>query len=224
MFGRRTWTAVTAMVTLCTAAVFTGPAPALADGPCGSSQARPGQPIRDIPWQQKWLSPERVWPFATGKRQVVAIVDTGADGTNPQLAGHVQPGFDLIRNTLDNNIDCMGHGTGLASLIVAQRADGVGFLGLAPDAVVMPIRVTDADPASDPSNSKLPDAKTVARAVDTAREHGATVIDVSIAFTADDVDLKTAVLKALAAGITVVAPVGDQHDPRYAQDPPRFPA
>ncbi|OLE24320.1 MAG: hypothetical protein AUG49_13625 [Catenulispora sp. 13_1_20CM_3_70_7] len=46
----------------------------------------------------------------------------------------------------------------------------------------------------------------------------------SIAFTADDVDLKTAVLKALAAGITVVAPVGDQHDPRYAQDPPRFPA
>jgi membrane-anchored mycosin MYCP len=224
MVRMRVWAAATALVALSTMMVLVRPAPAAADGPCGSDQARPGQPVRDIPWQQKLLAPERVWPFATGRRQVVAIVDTGTDGTHPQLAGHIQPGFDLIRNVADNNLDCSGHGTGLASLIVAQRADGVGFLGMAPDATIMPVRVTDADPASDPSNTKLPTTATVAKAVDVAREHGATVIDVSIAFTTDDPALRDAVLRALAAGITVVAPVGDQHDPQYAEDPPRYPA
>src|SRR5689334_20141520 len=142
MFGRRTWavlaaTAVTATFGTVLAVVPAGPARAA--GECGSDEVKPGETIKDIPWQQKWLDPEQVWPFATGVGQTVAVIDTGVDGTHPQLKGRVQPGFDVLRNAADNNVDCTAHGTAVASLIAGQKADDVGFHGLAPDAQIMPI-------------------------------------------------------------------------------------
>ncbi len=200
-------------------------APARAAGPCGDSEAKPGTVIREVPWHQKWLTPERVWPFATGAGQTVAVLDTGVDGTHPQLTGQVQAGFDLLLNK-DNaaNVDCISHGTAVASLIAARKSDDVGFHGLAPDARILPVRLSNVDPASDPDGPKQPTAAMVARAITWAATHGATVIDVSSALTGPDLQLQEAVRQAVAAGIVVVAAAGDQRDTNLAADPPTYPA
>ena len=129
-----------------------------------------------------------------------------------------------MRNKPDDNVDCISHGTGVASLIAAQHSDAVGFHGIAPDAKILPVRVSDTDPAEDPTGPKQPTPAAVAAAVTWAAGHGATVIDVSQSTPIDDPDLKNAVRHALDKGIAVVAAVGDQHNPKYAIDPPSYPA
>src|SRR5262249_56077469 len=61
---------------------------------CGSEAALPGNLVVPVPWQQKWLDPERVWPLATGAGQVVAVIDTGVDGTHPPPRRPLPPGVD----------------------------------------------------------------------------------------------------------------------------------
>lgn len=224
---RRRATAATVVVALLGAvlslAAPVGPASA-GDGVCGDDATKPGDLIKDVPWQQKVLDPERVWPFATGTGQTVAVIDTGVDGTHEQLSGHVLPGWDLVRHAADDNVDCISHGTAVGALIAAQRSDSVGFRGLAPGAKVLPIRVGNTDPAQDPNGPKQPSAATIAAAVRWATEHGATVIDVSASLTADDPALDSAVRKALDANIVVIAAVGDQRDENHVSDPPTYPA
>ncbi|MGA8116077.1 MAG: type VII secretion-associated serine protease mycosin [Actinocatenispora sp.] len=226
MFGRRAWAGLSTAVLL-GAGLALGPVgPAAAeDGACGNNASKPGEIIKEIPWHLNWIDPDRIWPFATGKGQTVAVVDSGVDGNHPQLAGgHVLPGWDLMRDRADDNVDCISHGTGVASLIAAQHSDDVGFHGIAPDAKILPVRVSDTDPAQDPNGPHQPSAAVIAGAVDWAREHGATVIDVSQSLQVDDKHLHAAVQRALDHGIVVVAAAGDQHNPKYQTDPPSYPA
>lgn len=192
--------------------------------PCGNGAATPGQLARDVPWQQGWLDPERVRPFATGAGQTVAVIDSGTDGRHPQLLGQVAAGYDLLRDVPHGNVDCLSHGTAVASLITAREVPGLGLRGLAPGARILPIRVTDVDPATDPDGPRQPAPGTVAKAIRWATAHGATVIDVSPAFPTDVPELRSAVQAALAAGIVVVAAAGDRHDPGRGQDPATYPA
>src|SRR4051794_19515880 len=114
MRGRLARAALVVVTTIGATLVLAPATPSYAADPCGDGGAKPAEPIKDVPWQQKWLSPERVWPFATGAGQTVAVIDTGVDGTHDQLKdpGQVLPGLDLVERHPDNrNVDCVGHGT-----------------------------------------------------------------------------------------------------------------
>jgi membrane-anchored mycosin MYCP len=232
MRGRRTLATLAACALATGLLAATGPTPAAADGACGDSQSQPGQPISTEPWQQRWLDPERVWPFATGAGQTVAVIDTGVDSQHAQWApGQVLPGWDFKLNKADNGLDCLGHGTAVASLIGAQRDDTVGyhgipFHGVAPGAKIMPIRISDVDPSSDPTGNKQPGEDAIASGISWATQHGATVIEVSNALQSylPGGALETAVKKALSAGIVVVAAVGDYHDPTKSPIDTNYPA
>jgi membrane-anchored mycosin MYCP len=191
---------------------------------CGNEATQPGAPIVPVPWQQQWLDPERVWPLASGIGQVVAVIDTGVDGTHEQLRDHVLTGFDELRNAPGGNLDCVSHGTAVASLIAAQKVGTVGFHGIAPEAKILPVRVSNVDPATDPGGPKQASPGTVAQAIGWAAGHGATVIEVSPSFTVDYPTLRDAVQQALAKGIPIVAAAGDRHNPNLPGDPPSYPA
>ncbi|KQS73735.1 S8 family serine peptidase [Modestobacter sp. Leaf380] len=169
------------------------------------------QVVEDVPRAQTGYDPqERLWPLSRGAGVTVAVLDTGVDASHPQLADRVDPGFDLVRGVPDATTDCSPHGTGLAGVVVAQEVPETGFVGLAPQARVLPVQVTDeprVDNGGEPVSTTL-----IAAGIDTAVAEGAQVVAVGVVSYADDPELAAAVARAVTAGVLVVAPVGDAHD------------
>ncbi|MGH3969073.1 MAG: S8 family serine peptidase, partial [Mycobacterium sp.] len=121
----------------------------------------------------------RVWQLSRGAGQRVAVIDTGVS-RHRRLPG-VVPGGDYVF-TGDGTQDCDAHGTLVAGIIAAapdSEADGLG--GVAPDATVISIRQSSAKFgfASNSSSSGVGDVDTMARAVRTAADLGASVINIS---------------------------------------------
>lgn len=152
-------------------------------------------------WAQDRLRVERVWPLSTGAGERVAVVDTGVDASHPQLRGRVEAGFDVRTGRDDGNVDCHGHGTFVAGIIAAAPEPGVGFTGVAPGAVIVPVRETSTDTVA---------VGDLAAAIEWASTiPGLAAINVSTTTSVDDPRLRAAVRDALAANIVVVAAVGN---------------
>ncbi|MEU3920165.1 type VII secretion-associated serine protease mycosin [Streptomyces sp. NPDC029004] len=190
-------------------------APAAADS--GTQCTFPGKMYEGRPWALQRVMLDELWKQSTGKGVRVAVIDTGVDVKNPQLSGAVdaKSGLNLLpekdkkgdkieRGKADGTTDTVGHGTKIAGIIAARPAKGTGFVGLAPDATIIPIKQNDAEGHGT--------AKTLAQAIDHAVRARADVINIS-QDTANAVEpapeLKTAVDAALAKDIVVVASAGN---------------
>ena len=123
---------------------------------------------------------EAVWPTTRGDGQRVAVIDTGV-APHPRLP-RLQAGGDYV-STGDGTQDCDAHGTIVAGIIAAtpDSTDPLRFSGVAPAATVLSIRQTSAifGPADDPQTGGMGDVDTMAAAVRTAADLGATVINIS---------------------------------------------
>lgn len=170
-----------------------------------------------------------VWRLTRGEGQRIAVIDTGVN-RHPRLA-HLEAGGDYV-GAGDGTQDCDGHGTIVAGIIAAapDPTDQVGFAGLAPAASVISIRQssTKFGPAADPSITGFGDVDTMAMAVRTAADLGATVINISSVACAagalDDralgaalayaVDVKDAVVVVAAGNVG-----GASQCPKQPEDP-----
>ncbi|CAN5680252.1 type VII secretion system ESX-4 serine protease mycosin MycP4 [soil metagenome] len=170
-----------------------------------------------------------VWRLSRGEGQRVAVIDTGVS-RHPRLV-HVEGGGDYVSSG-DGTQDCDGHGTIVAGIIAAAPApaDGVGFAGVAPAATIVSIRQssTKFGPADDPTITGFGDVDTMAMAVRTAADLGATVINISsVACTSgalDDRALGAALAYAVdTKDVVVVAAAGNvggaSRCPRQAESP-----
>ncbi len=158
----------------------------------------------------------RLWQLTRGAGQRVAVIDTGVS-RHPRLHD-VVPGGDYV-STGDGTQDCDAHGTLVAGIIAAAadpRADGLG--GMAPEATIISIRQSSAKfgPAGDRSRAGVGDVDTMAKAVRTAADLGASVIDISsvacvpAASALDDRALGAALAYAVdVKNAVVVAPAGN---------------
>ncbi|MFF3401214.1 type VII secretion-associated serine protease mycosin [Streptomyces sp. NPDC002659] len=190
-------------------------APAAADS--GTQCTFPGKMYEGRPWALQRVMLDELWKQSTGKGVRVAVIDTGVDVKNPQLSRAVdaKSGLNLLpekdekgdkieRGKADGTTDTVGHGTKIAGIIAARPAKGTGFVGLAPDATIIPIKQNDAEGHGT--------AKTLAQAIDHAVRARADVINIS-QDTANAVEpapeLKSAVDAALAKDIVVVASAGN---------------
>ncbi|MEU8462999.1 type VII secretion-associated serine protease mycosin [Streptomyces sp. NPDC029003] len=163
--------------------------------------------IADRPWALQRLMLDALWARTKGKGVRVAVIDTGVDRANPQLSGALDTGAGrdfLDPKGGDGTNDTVGHGTKVAGLIAARPQEGTGFVGLAPEATVIPIRQNDGQ-----GNGK---AATLAQAIDHAVAKGAQVINISQDTDAPltpDSELAKAVQRALDAKVVVVASAGN---------------
>jgi serine protease AprX len=78
----------------------------------------------------------------TGANVAVAVVDSGVDASHPDLAGRVVS-INVNHNSNNAN-DGYGHGTHVAGVIAGHDADG-DYLGIAPNATIVSVKVTDDD-------------------------------------------------------------------------------
>jgi membrane-anchored mycosin MYCP len=148
-------------------------------------------------WAGLRLAADQAWPQSRGQDQLVAVVDSGVEAAAPQLTGHVGAGRDVATGTGRGDSDCLGTGTAMAGIIAAQPGKNQsGVAGVAPDAMVLPIRVVGGD-----ARAKTSDA---AEAIDASVASGATVIAVGSYVDANAKAVKTAVAAAVKKNVVVV--------------------
>ncbi len=158
--------------------------------------------VRDEQWQLEELRAKTAWRTSTGRGVVVAVVDSGVDGSHPDLAGQVLPGIDLVSPDGADGPDPVGHGTTVAGLIAGRADDDRGVVGLAPDARILPVRVLDDE-------NRYDDAMIVAKGVRWAVDNGARVINLSLGGSGDSPALAAALDYAFARDVVVVACTGN---------------
>lgn len=219
----RTTTATTA--TTAAAALALALAATLLAAPTAAADAGPGQctftktnhKYTGTPWALQRVNLDELWSESKGKGVRVAVIDTGVDTANPQLTKAVdaslgtnllptkdKKGQPIDRGNAKGTTDTVGHGTRVAGIIAARPLKGTGFVGLAPEATIIPIKQNDEEGHGT--------AGTLAEAIRFAIRQKAGVINIS-QDTADaavpDPVLHQAVDEALAAGIVVVASAGN---------------
>ncbi|MET8906377.1 type VII secretion-associated serine protease mycosin [Micromonospora sp. NPDC004551] len=197
-------------------------APASARGPSGcAAPPAPARPVAEQPWPQQRYAPDRLTPLATGAGVVVAVVDSGVDRSHPQLTGRVLDGADFLDPGGDGTRDCAGHGTGVASLVAAAPRPGVSFRGLAPNARILPVRVSEQQVVDGRESGRTVGAAEFARAIRWAVDHDADVVNLSVVLYADHPAVRAAVAYAVRRDVVVVAAAGNLHD---SGDPRPYPA
>jgi subtilisin family serine protease len=199
-----------------------GPAVPWTNDPCAGQQ-----------WGITATQAQRAWAFTRGSGIVVAVVDTGADFSHPDLSSNLIPvsGSNLVENTAyrcpfqspletpkptasaalaqDDN----GHGTHVSGTIAARTGNGRGVAGLAPAARVLPVKVLDADGAGEDRD--------VARGICFAVDHGAKIVNLSLGtdtvgtllVAGQPQDTNRAIAYAYSKGAAVIVAAGNEGFP-----------
>ncbi len=166
------------------------------------------QPVREA------LGLEAAHAAYTGAGVTIAIIDTGIDPDHPLLASRIAPGgiaftadpTDPInynpgayQDVCDGND---GDGDGLSDEVVGHGTAVAGLaLMVAPDAMILPIRVMDDEGATTSFR--------VAKAVYYAVDQGADVINLSLGSLTNVEIIEDAVKEAVDLGVIVTASMGN---------------
>ncbi|RMA75318.1 subtilase family protein [Petrotoga olearia] len=180
------------------------------------NQVEEGYPdYKDKQYALKKIGAESAWEKATGEGVIVGLLDTGTDGTHPDLVDQLVEGYDpYLGVTIDPAIDydSDGHGTHTAG-IIAAKDDGQGVVGLAPDAKIMPIRIFNPGYIGDYA---------VADGIVWAVDHGADVLSNSWGGGGYSNILKDAFDYALTNDVVVVASSGNDTTDQFWHYPSAF--
>jgi thermitase len=161
----------------------------------------PNDPMYPSEWHLDKVGVPSAWEITRGTSSViVAVVDTGVDASHPDLANKVIPGYNAYNNNNDTS-DVYGHGTKVAGIIAAESNNGFGVSSIAWMNPIMPIRITDSSLAVYYS--------VVANGIIWAVDHGAKVINASIADVAGSSTVGSAANYARNKGAVVVAAAGN---------------
>jgi subtilisin family serine protease len=131
-----------------------GGGPGKGGGPHGQEPGR--EPLADLQWDMEMIgaTPDSAQRRATGKGVDVGIIDTGIDGSHPDIAANFDAGRSRNFTTDIPEIDgpcevagCVdpvdadddGHGTHVAGTVAADD-NGFGIGGVAPDATLVNVR------------------------------------------------------------------------------------
>jgi subtilisin family serine protease len=143
--------------------------------------------------------------ISTGRDVRVAVIDSGIEAVHPDLAGQVELNRNFVADRPDLAED---HGTGVAGVIAAKANNGVGIVGVAPQARLLGLRACWQEPVGSGeaagSARTLCDSLSLAKALDFAIARKAQVINMSLSGPPDTL-LDRLLDLALADRIVVVA-------------------
>ena len=144
----------------------------------------------------------QVWDMGyTGKGVKVALVDTGIDGTHPDLTGRIVEWKDFV-NGKTTPYDDYGHGTHCAGIIGGDgKASNGKYTGIAPNVSYIGIKVLDSSGSGSLDN--------IIAGLNYAAQSDARVISMSLGSTEHTQSMDDAVTAAVKAGKIVVVAAGN---------------
>ncbi|WP_431945765.1 type VII secretion-associated serine protease mycosin [Actinacidiphila sp. bgisy167] len=173
--------------------------------------------VRDADWALDALHARDAWKRTRGAGVTVAVLDTGVDGTHPDLAGQVLEGKDMVGfGARRGDPTWAKHGTGMAGIIAGRghgpgRSEGV--LGIAPEARILPVRVILEEKDPQRKKARTQRGSALAEGIRWAADHGADVINLSLGDDSrtahPEAQEDEAVQYALRKGVVVVASAGN---------------
>lgn len=162
-------------------------------------------------YPEQWALPAvrapEAWDVRTGSGVEVAVIDDGVDAGREVLAGRVAAGHDTMFDRplpAGTSSDRGGHGTAVAGVLGADGQAGADVAGLDWGAEIVPYRIFDAAGCGTDVE--------IAAALEHAAARGVGVANLSIGTTQDSAVLADAVGKAIDAGVTIVAAVGNSKE------------
>jgi len=162
-------------------------------------------------WHLGRVQADRAWEVTAGRSDVViAVLDSGVNAAHPDFAGRLLPGYDFVSNDSDP-ADDFGHGTAVTGTVAASGNNGLGGAGVAFGCRVLPVKVVDS--------SGFATYSCIAQGIHYAVDHGARVINLSIAGSSPSATLQDAIDYAWAHNAVIVAAAGN-----YASEAPEYPA
>src|SRR4029079_971987 len=102
-----------------------------------SPSATANDPLLSTEWQLPKINAATAWNTSTGAGITVAVLDSGVQSNHPDLQANLVPGWNVYNNNSNTN-DVNGHGTAVAGVIAAIGNNGIGVVGVAYHAKVMP--------------------------------------------------------------------------------------
>jgi thermitase len=129
-------------------------------------------PYAGSQWHLSKIGSNIAWDSAQGAGITIAILDSGVDGTHPDLSARMVAGWNFLDNNA-NAADVNGHGTAVAGAAAATLNNGTGVAGTAGQARIMPVRIADANAYAYYS--------TIAQGINWAADNGARVANISYA-------------------------------------------
>ena len=148
------------------------------------------------------MSVAQAWDVTRGDNVVVAVLDTGADFTHPDLMGKfVDSGRDFVNNDNDATDD-HGHGTHVSGIIGASTNNGVGIAGVGYNVKILPGKVLSSTGSGNHGQ--------IASAITWAADRGVKVINMSLGGPSGSATLEQAINYAWSKGVVVIAAAGNE--------------
>jgi subtilase family protein/fervidolysin-like protein len=142
----------------------------------------------------------------------VAVIDTGADLSAPDLAAKAPTTWSVRTNSTEVT-DYYGHGTFVSSLAAGSGTNAEGITGFGGDAKLLVVQAA----APDGTFSDVDESAAIVYAVD----HGAKIINMSFGGTGSSPVEQSAIAYAIAHGVLLVAAAGNSGQ---SGNPPNYPA
>jgi subtilisin family serine protease len=162
----------------------------------------PNDPSFAAQWHLNKIDAPNAWLTSTGAAGApIAIIDSGVDGTHPDLASKLLPGWSFLLNSADTS-DVLGHGTKTAGAAAAIANNALGIAGIAWANPILPVVVLDSSNYASYSN--------IAKAITYAADRGARILSISINGNTSSSTLQSAVDYAWNKGALVIACAGNQ--------------
>lgn len=145
------------------------------------------------------ISAPDAWGNSMGQGIRVAILDTGIDDSHADLEANVVGGAGFVPGTPGDRDD-EGHGTFCAG-IVGARLTGAGVVGVAPQASLFAVKVSD--------QRAQPSLRTVIAGLDWCIANHMHIVNMSFGYEEPSVALYLMCRRAWKAGLLLVASVGN---------------
>lgn len=161
-------------------------------------------------WMHKSVGSITAWDAGyTGEGIKVAVLDSGIMNDHEEFEGRIAEHWDMKPETpVESTVDIKGHGTHVSGIIAANKGNGKGGAGIAPEASLYVYDISDS--------KGIISSDAQFRAINKAIEDGIDIMNMSFGSPLYSEQENTIIQKAYDAGIAMFVAAGNDSAEAYA--------